>query len=344
MAKWYEVPEKRDSNVVYSRIRLVRNWADYPFPGSMSEAQSAEMTKALCEKLGGIGDIDEEEYQFLYLNEVSELEKDVLQERLAINRSLAEKKSPTVLISSQDERMRIALNGDDHVRIQVLEKGLALEPCCRRADRADDYIDERISYAFDEKYGYLTAFPTNMGTGLRASVVLHLPMLSRKKNFNSLAADFGRFGTSIRGVFGEGSENYGSLYRISNQKTLGQDEDDIIELVKKAAMELDAQERRLRQEALSQKPVRRADEVYKSYGVLKYARRLTSKDAMEFLSQIMAGVTDGILETEEPCSVYALMLGIQPANLLNYAKRPLNNEEVETARADFLRDRLPKIR
>lgn len=344
MAKWYEVPEKRDSNVVYSRIRLVRNWADYPFPGSMSEEQSGEMTKALCEKLGGIGDIDEEEYQFLYLNEVSELEKDVLQERLAINRSLAEKKSPTVLISSQDERMRIALNGDDHVRIQVMEKGLALESCYSRADRADDYIDERISYAFDEKYGYLTAFPTNMGTGLRASVVLHLPMLSRKKNFNSLAADFGRFGTSIRGVFGEGSENYGSLYRISNQKTLGQDEDDIIELVKKAAMELDAQERRLRQETLSQKPVRRADEAYKSYGVLKYARRLTSKDAMEFLSQIMAGVTDGILETEEPCSVYALMMGIQPANLLNYAKRPLNNEEVETARADFLRDRLPKIR
>lgn len=344
MEKWYEIPERRDSNVIYSRVRLVRNWAEYPFPAKMTAEQSAWMTETLCERLKGIGTLNDEEYQFLYLNETSELEKKALAERHAINRSIAKKADPTVLISSQDERMRIVLNGDDHIRIQAIEKGLELEKCYARADQADDYIDEKIEYAFDEKYGYLTAFPTNMGTGLRASVVLHLPKLSRKRNFNSLAADFGRFGTSIRGVFGEGSENCGSLYRISNQKTLGQDEEDLLDLVKRAAAELDAQEQRLREAAMEQNPVACADEVYKSYGVLKYARRLTRKDSMEFLSQIMTGIADGILETEGPCSIYALMLGIQPANLLSRADRPLNKEEMEIARADFVREHLPKLR
>lgn len=138
----------------------------------------------------------------------------------------------------------------------------------------------------------------------------------------------GRFGTLVRGLYGEGEENPGSLYQISNQKTLGQTEKEIVDLVAKAAAELDAQERRLRRTAMGQRPVVCADEAYKSYGVLKYARRLTRKDAMEFLSQIMAGAADGILKMKEPCSVYGLMLGIQPANLLSQAERPLSREEL----------------
>lgn len=344
MEKWYDVPEDHASNVLFSRVRLVRNWAAYPFPERLTAEQSVAMTEQLCEKLNGIGTLKDEEYQFLYLNEVSEVEKNALLERHAINRSIAKKKDAAVLISSQDERMRIVLNGDDHIRIQAMEKGLDLETCYANVDQADDYIDERIEYAFDEKYGYLTAFPTNMGTGLRASVILHLPTLSRKRNFNSLTADFGRFGTSIRGLFGEGNENYGSLYRVSNQKTLGQDEEDILDLVKRAAVELDAQEKRLRKAAMEQNPVVCADEAYKSYGVLKYARRLARKDSMRFLSQIMMGIADGILKVKEPCSIYSLMLGIRTANLLSHSDRPLNKEEVEIARADFLREHLPEIR
>ena len=256
---------------------------------------------------------------------------------------MSKKKGPASLIVSEDERASIVLNGDDHIRIQVLEAGLNLEGCYKRADRLDDYISERFEYSFDEKYGYLTSYPTNVGTGLRASVVLHLPLLSRKRSFNSLVADMGRFGTAVRGVYGEGGENYGSLYQVSNQKTLGQSEKEIIELVTKAAAELDAQERRLRQEALKQKPLGCQDEVYKSYGVLRYARRLTRKDAMEFLSQIMVGVRDGILKTKEPCSIYRIMLGIQPANLLKLAEKPMEKEELEAARAQFVRAELPEI-
>jgi len=344
MEKWYEIPEKPDSNVIYSRVRLVRNWEDYPFPGKMTREQSLEMTARLFEELKQMDIHDSVDYRFAFLHQMTELQRTALLERRAINRSLAKKTEPSALILSRDESLGISINGDDHVRIQAVEKGLNLSGCYDRADRMDEYIGGKIDYAFDEKYGYLTTFPTNVGTGLRASVVVHLPMLSRRRNFNSFVADMGRFGTSIRGVYGEGSENCGSLYRVSNQKTLGQSEKDIIDLVTKAAAELDAQERRLRKDAYKQHPVVCEDETYKSYGVLKYARKLTKKDSMEFLSQILTGVTDGILQLQEPCSIYALMLGIQTANLISKAERPLNKEEVEVARADFLRSRLPEIR
>lgn len=343
MAKWYEVPGNRDSNVVYSRIRLVRNCADYPFPGNMTKEQSQEMTDRICNGLKDITSFDGIQCRSVSLHQITDLEKTALMERRAINRSMLKKSEPAALILSDDERMAITINGDDHIRIQILEKGLNLFDCYRRANTADDYIEERFPSAFDEKYGYLTTFPTNMGTGLRASAVVHLPLLSRTKNFNSLVADMGRFGTIVRGVYGEGNENFGSLYQVSNQKTLGQSEKDIIDLVTKAAAELDAQECRLRKRALKQRPVVCADEAYKSYGILKYARRLTGKDSMQLLSQMMAGITDGILESEHSCSIYALMLGIQPANLLRQAERPLNKEELEVVRADYLRARLPEI-
>ena len=343
MAKWFEEAEKEMSNVIYSRVRLVRNWKEYPFPGKMTREQGAEMTARLNEGLKDIGSLDGCRYAKAELERLADLDRAALTERRVLGRSMSKKKGPASLIVSEDERASIVLNGDDHIRIQVLEAGLNLEGCYKRADRLDDYISERFEYSFDEKYGYLTSYPTNVGTGLRASVVLHLLLLSRKRSFNSLVADMGRFGTAVRGVYGEESENYGSLYQVSNQKTLGQSEREIIELVTKAAAELDAQERRLRQEALKQKPLGCQDEVYKSYGVLRYARRLTRKDAMEFLSQIMVGVRDGILKTKEPCSIYRIMLGIQPANLLKLAEKPMEKEELEAARAQFVRAELPEI-
>ena len=153
------------------------------------------------------------------------------------------------MILSEDESTAILLNGDDHVRIQTLQTGADPGAAFTREQIRSMTISASVfDYAFDEKYGYLTSFPTNVGTGLRAAVVLHLPMLSKNKNFNSLVADMGRFGTQVRGVYGEGAENFGSLYQISNQKTLGQTEREIIDIVRKAALELDAQERRVRRE------------------------------------------------------------------------------------------------
>ncbi|MBQ5915502.1 MAG: ATP--guanido phosphotransferase [Lachnospiraceae bacterium] len=344
MMKWYEVPESAETNVIYSKVRLVRNWSEYPFPGKMTKEQSLEMTARILSSMQGLNELDQNNYSFSYLHQMTDLEKAVLMERKVLNQGILKKKDAGGLVLSEDESTGVTINGDDHIRIQVLEKGLSLADCFQRANQIDDHIGEHVDYAYDEKYGYLTAFPTNMGTGLRASVIVHLPMLSRRKNFNSLVADMGRFGMTIRGVYGEGSENYGSLYRVSNQKTLGQTEKDIIDLVSKAATELSLQERRLRREALKHHAVACADEAYKSYGVLKYARRLSKKEAMEYLSQLMSGISSGILDVTDPCSIHELILGAQTANLLSHADRPLNKEEVDEARADYLRAHLPEIR
>ncbi len=344
MMKWFEQTGRKRPGIISSRVRLVRNWDQYPFPSRLSEKESAEMIRRLEYGLKDIGSLEGKTYEYAYLSELSELERRALRERRVFNSTIASKKTPAGIIISEEEDVNIVLNGTDHIRLQVQSSGLHLDELWKRADRMDDYINARFSYAFDEKYGYLTSFPTNVGTGLRASVLLHLPNLSMGKKFNGLVAEMGRFGAAIKGVYGEGSENYGSLYEVSNQKTLGLTEKEILDMVSRVAVQLVAQERQVRKMALEKHGLECADEAYKSYGVLKYARRLSGRDAMIFLSQLMSGLEDGLLETTEPCPVYRLMLGIQPANLQKLSKAPLGKEELDMARADYLRAELPEIK
>ena len=344
MMKWFEQTGRERPGIISSRVRLVRNWDQYPFPSRLSEKESAEMIRRLEFGLKDIGSLDGKAYEYAYLSELSELDRKALRERRVFNSTIASKKTPVGIIISEEEDVNIVLNGTDHIRLQVQSAGLHLEDMWKRADRMDDYINARFSYAFDDKYGYLTSFPTNVGTGLRATVLLHLPNLSMGKKFNGLVAEMGRFGAAVKGVYGEGSENYGALYEVSNQKTLGLTEKEILDMVSRVAVQLIAQEKQVRKMALEKHGLECADEAYKSYGVLKYARRLSCRDAMIFLSQLMSGLEDGLLETTEPCPVYRLMLGIQPANLQKLSKAPLSKEELDVARAGYLRAELPEIK
>ena len=343
MLRWFEQTDSGRPGVVNSRIRLVRNWKEYEFPSKLDEKRSNEMIHRLEFGLKDLGEEFKKPLVFSMLEELDELDRVALKERRVLNTSISEKKSPAGLLLSENEDTGIILNGDDHIRIQVLRTGLHLEELWDRANEIDDYINERFPYAFDDRYGYLTAFPTNVGTGLKASVMVHLPMLSQGRKFSSLIGEMGRFGAAVRGVYGEGEENFGSLYEISNQKTLGQTEREIIDTVSKAAIQLTNQEMQVRRLSLQRRKIEREDEIYKSYGVLKYARRLTSRDAMIFLSQMMAGLEDGLIHTKEEFSVYRLMLGIWPANLQKISDRPLNKEELDVARAEFIRAELPEL-
>lgn len=344
MLKWFEQVEPERPAVISSRVRLVRNWNEYAFPSRLAQKESMEMIRRLELGLSDLGSLDGKTYEYAYLDELSELERKALRERRVFNSTIASKKTPTGIIISGEEDTSIVLNGTDHIRIQLLAVGFHLEELWRRADQLDDFINARFAYAYDEKYGYLTSFPTNVGTGMRASVVLHLPSLSMGKKFTGLVSEMARFGAQVRGLYGEGSENYGALYEVSNQKTLGLSEKEILDLVNRVALQLITQESQVRQMALEKHGLECADEAYKSYGVLKYARRLSAKDAMVFLSQLMSGIADGILELKEPCSMYRLMLGIQPANLQKLSDRPLGKEELDAARASYIRSELPELR
>ncbi len=343
MLKWFEQETKDEPNIVSSRVRLVRNWDQYRFPKTLSDREGEELVKRLEFGLKNLEELDGTQYEYVYLEELDELSRRALRERRILNSAILNKKEIVGLIVSKDESTSLVLNGDDHIRMQFLSAGLCLNELWNRADKLDDYINARFSYAFDEKYGYLTSFPTNVGTGLRASVTLHLPTLSQGKKFSSLVGEMSRFGLTLRGVYGEGSENYGALFEVANQKTLGLTEQEILDLVARMANQLNRQEKQVREATLSSHRLEREDEVYKSYGVLKYARRLSAKDGMTFLSQLMAGADDGLIQFADPCSVYRMMLGIQQANLMKLSHKPLGKDELDMARAEYVRKELPEL-
>lgn len=343
MLKWFEQKAEGEPNIVSSRVRLVRNWDQYRFPKTLTSQEGEEVVKRLEFGLKNLEELDGTRYEYVYLEELDELSRRALRERRILNSAILNKKDMVGLIVSKDESVSLVLNGEDHIRMQFLSAGLCLNELWNRADKLDDYVNARFSYAFDDKYGYLTSFPTNVGTGLKASVTLHLPTLSMGKKFSSLVGEMSRFGLTLRGVYGEGNENYGTLFEIANQKTLGVTEQEIIDLVTRMAGQLNRQEKQVREATLANHRLEREDEVYKSYGVLKYARRLSAKDGMTFLSQLMAGVDDGLLCFREPCSIYRMMLGIQQANLQKLSHKPLGKEELDVARAEYVRKELPDL-
>ena len=343
MLKWFECEEENRQNIISSKIRLARNWSEYVFPAKLSKEESLEMVKRLCEGLADLGEQDGNQYETTYLEDLSELDRRALKERRVLNASVLSRKAPMALMVSEKEDISLVFNGTDHIRIQALSTGLHLQELLKTANEVDDFINARFSYAFDEKYGYLTSFPTNVGTGMRASVMVHLPSLSLGKKFSSVLTNMGRFGVSIRGAYGEGRENYGSIFEVTNQKTMGQTEKELADLVGKVAQQLNDQENQVRALTLKNHKLEREDEVYKSYGVLKYARRLTMKEAMTYLSQLMAGITDGLIKPDNSCSIYRLMLGIQTANLQKLSDRPLGKEELDVARAAYLRRELSEL-
>ena len=302
MSKWFEVTGKPQGIVVSSRIRLARNIEGHVFPGKMKEQERKELIRQLRLGLQGFN------MAYMDLGQMNQNEKKALKERKLINSAIAGRNSSMGLYTSDDESVSILLGGDDHLRFQCLLPGSALHRGWEIMDNLDDRINEQFDYAFNEKYGYLTSFPTNMGTGLRASVDMHLPLVSRERNFKRLMEEIGRMGISLKGVYGgDPSENYGSLYRLSNQKTLGQSEREIIENVERFAMQLAGQERQAENEIVRTRREDTEDEVFKSFGVLRYARKLSFKECMMYLSQIRMGMANGLIHMKEPVNIHSLL-------------------------------------
>lgn len=342
MLKWYQETKGQHDVFMARRIRLVRNLKNYPFPVKLSEEDSRELVEKLERGLENIGSVDGRVFHTISLSTMDADAKDALKERRAINGAGAEKKGPGSLMLSEDEKVSITLDGEDHIRLQCLSGGADLNSLWNEADSLDDYINERFDYAFHEKYGYLTAYPTNVGTGLRAGVTLHLPMLSAGKQFGKLVSEMSRFGVTVRGLYGEGSENYGSLYEVSNQKTLGMTEEEIITLVQQMADRLAASERKIKSLTLRNHRLDMEDEIYKSYGVLKYAKKLSIKEAMTYLSQVRVGEMEGLLQLKKPLNFYGLMMEIQPTNMKLLASEEEKND-LKQARASYIRKMLPEM-
>lgn len=345
MLKWYEETGNNSDVVVSSRIRLARNLSKYPFSAKLSQNKAKDMVVEFREQLGEFMKKDEREYEFLSLDQLTDVEKVRFVERNILSETLITKESVTAAIISKDETVSIMINEEDHIRIQALAGGMNFPKAFDIADKIDNSINQQFEYAFDERMGYLTSFLTNIGTGLRASYLLHLPAMASTRRLSGIAADIGRFGVTIRGMNSGSNVGVGNMYQIYNQKTLGQSEEDIMTGLNSIVNQIIGQERKLRNRMLEDKAVSISDKLFRSYGILKYSRKLDITEAMNLLSDVQLGISTGIIEVVDSGipRIYSLMMDIQPANLEKSSGKHFDKEERMAYRAEYVRSHLPEI-
>ncbi|MBH1939296.1 protein arginine kinase [Mobilitalea sibirica] len=343
MLKWYEQTAQDSDVVISSRVRLARNLANYSFSNKLKEEQAAELVKEVKTITSSLAEKANRKFYSCNISTLSEIDKSAMVERHIVSPLLAEKKQTTGLILSEDETISVMINEEDHVRIQAIVGGMNLEQAYEEADRIDDIAYEKLHFAFDEKYGYLTSCPTNAGTGMRASYMVFLPALSAARMIQKLIEEVGKYGVTIRGIYGEGTKSLGSIYQISNQKTLGNSEREIIDNLNRIVTQVIKQERKRREYMLSVNSDEIEDQVYRSYGILKFARQIASDDAMTLLSQLKFGADCGVIKFDREFNVHKLMMGVQPGSLQWTLGKNVGSTTRDQSRAEYIRKELPTI-
>jgi protein arginine kinase len=340
MSEWMRVKGEESDIIFSSRVRIARNLSHIPFPMLSTASQSAEVVRLIEEALTK-EDIPKilENAELIQMQDLTDLQKRVLVEKHLISPHLAEESTSGAVLFSQDESVSIMVNEEDHVRIQCLFPGFQLEKAWSLASEIDDWLEKHVSFAFDEQCGYLTSCPTNVGTGIRASVMIHLPALSLTQLLNRFIPAITQVGLAVRGIYGEGSEALGNLYQVSNQVTLGQSEEEIINKLQGVVRQMIDHEKMARERLLGMSHIQLEDRVSRSFGILAHAQIIDSKEAMKRLSDVRLGV-DLKLLTKVPSSVMnELMVLIQPGFLQQYAGEKLGAEERDIRRAELIRER-----
>lgn len=342
MLKWYDEKGEFSDVVISSRVRLARNLRKYPFSTRLSEEGAQALVHEVSAKLEH-SCVEDGRMFSCRLDGIDAVERAAMMERHILSPLIAEKKQATGLLLSENEAVCVMVNEEDHLRIQGLAGGMNIQKAFERANRMDDTASGEMEFAYDEKYGYLTACPTNVGTGMRASYMMFLPALGAAGKINRLADEVGKYGAALRGMYGEGTEGTANIYQISNQKTLGSPEKDIIENLNNIALQVIFQERKRREYVLTNNFEVIEDQIYRSYGVLKYTRQIGAKDAMTLLAQIKLGFDAGILKSKEPVNVFRMMMDIQPSNLQCRLGKNAGSMKRDKARAAYLNQSLPEL-
>ena len=329
-----------DSDIVIStRIRLARNIANTRFPISFTEQEAQLIEEKMMQSLLSS---DNNPYQFSYfqIKDMPVLQRQILVEKHLISPNLARRKKIGSFFLTKDESISILVNEEDHIRIQSLMQGMNLKEAFDKARNIDRFLSKSITYAYEDRYGYLTSCPTNVGTGLRASVMLHLPALTMMKQMNPLIQMMTRLGMVVRGIYGEGSENLGNIYQISNQITLGKSEEMILQELQDVVEQVIKKEELARKNLLMRAPSMLEDRLSRSLGTLKYAKILTSEEAASCLSNVRLGVSLGLLEAISQRKLNECMLIMQPGLIQQYIGTTLQPAERDMYRAKLLQEKL----
>lgn len=333
--------EGPDSDIVLSsRIRLARNFAEYSYPILANETDLQNISEFIQNEYEHKSFKDYQKFEFIPIKNLNQVEKRVLVEKHLISPHLAEHDHSSGTLISKNEQVSVMINEEDHIRIQLYFPGFQLNKALEKAFEFDDWLEEKINYAFDERRGYLTSCPTNVGTGMRASVMMHLPALVLTQQINRMIPAINQLGLVVRGIYGEGSEALGNIFQISNQITMGKSEEDIVDDLISVVQQLIEHERKARNKLMDQSSTKLEDRIYRSYGVLEYSRIIESKEAAKCLSNVRLGIDLGIIQDVPRNILSELMVLTQPGFLQQYAQKSLTPNERDVLRASLIRERL----
>jgi len=337
ISQWMKKTGPDSDVVISSRIRLARNLEDIRFTNQANDDELKEVIDKVNNLLLNNNKFD---LTLVELGDLSRNKKNMLVEKHLISPDLSERHINNAVALSTEETISLMINEEDHLRLQVLLPGLQLQEAWDLADKIDDYLEQEINIAFDEKYGYLTACPTNVGTGLRSSIMVHLPALTMINRVKKFISAISQLGLAVRGLYGEGSEAVGNLYQISNQVTLGRSEDEIIENLIEVTHQIITQERNAREILLKEKEIFLKDQIYRAYGILKYAYKISVEEAMKLISNVRLGIDLGIIDDIESTILNQLMVIIRPATLQVLKGEEMTIEDRHIYRAQLIRERL----
>lgn len=324
-----------------SRVRLARNLRSLAFPGW---AKKAERIKALDVIRPAVENLPQLNGAFSEtMDNLPPLEKQILVERHLISREHAAKGAGSGLVVNKEESLCVMINEEDHLRMQALRPGLQLKQAWLAIDQVDSELEKRLEYAYNSEWGYLTACPTNLGTGIRVSAMLHLPGLVLAEQINQIIQSVNKLGLAVRGLYGEGTEALGNVFQVSNQMTLGEVETDIVERLNKVLLQIIEHEENARATLLEKKPKMVYNHIGRAYGILANAHSISSKETMNLLSLMRLGVDLEEFPSSDRALIDELFIITQPAHLQKQFTEKLGAEERDLLRADMLRERLRQV-
>ena len=339
--EWMQHDGPHRDIVLTSRIRLARNLEGASFPGWARKEDRVALMQQLQPRVEALPEMKDGFSEDL--GNLDAIRKQVLVEKHLISREHAAKAGGSAAVINRDQSLSIMINEEDHLRMQSIRSGLDLRAAFATLDRVDTELECAVPYAFDQHFGYLTACPTNLGTGMRASAMLHLPGLVLSEQVNQVISAVNKIGLAVRGLYGEGTEALANLFQVSNQHTLGERETEIIARLERVIHQIITHEHNARHKLVEQSPQKVLDHVGRAYATLRFAHILESKEALTHLSMLRMGCDLGMLPVTEGKMIDTLLVEIQPAHLQMAAQRKLSAEERDTLRAEVLRRRLASL-
>lgn len=332
----------QDWIVLTSRVRLARNVRGFPFPGWAKKPDRVRALELIRPLVAGLSQMEGGFAESM--DALTALEKQILMERHLISREHAARGAGSGLVLSRDLALGVMINEEDHLRMQAIRPGLQLRAAWQAIDEVDSKLEKRVPYAFTRELGYLTACPTNLGTGIRVSAMLHLPGLVLAEQINQVITAVNKLGLAVRGLHGEGTEALGNIFQISNQMTLGETELDIVERLGKVVSQLIEHEENARGTILEKKPKMLFNHIGRAYGILANAHSISSKETMNLLSLVRLGIDMGSFSGVSRALVDELFITTQPAHLQKQYAEKLNPDARDILRADMVRERLIDVR